>query len=121
MPLPLLRQCRIYRLVQTVVETAAYLAAAKDAGMTEAERELAILTLAANPQAGDLIQGTGGCRKLRIAGRGKGKSGGYRVITFFARPSQPVYLLTVFSKGERSDLSPKEKTALAAVAKAIVR
>ncbi len=107
--------------MKTVVETPAYLSAAKDAGMTDAERELAVLTLAADPQAGDMIQGTGGCRKVRIAGRGKGKSGGYRVITFFALGADRVYLLTVFSKGERSDLTPKQKAALAAVAKTIDR
>ncbi|OWJ67460.1 type II toxin-antitoxin system RelE/ParE family toxin [Inquilinus limosus] len=107
--------------MKTVVETPAYLAAAKDAGMTEAERTAAVLTLAANPEAGDLIQGTGGCRKVRVAGRGKGKSGGYRVITYFALGAGRVFLLTVFSKGERSDLSPKEKAALAAVAKTIDR
>jgi hypothetical protein len=55
--------------------------------------------------AGDEIPGTGGCRKLRVAGRGKGKSCGYRTITFYSGESMPVFLLTVFSKGERSDLS----------------
>lgn len=105
--------------MKTVVETPAYLAAAKDAGMTQVERDAAVLTISANPEAGDLIQGTGGCRKVRIAGRGKGKSGGYRVITYYALGAHRVFLLTVFRKGERSDLSPKEKAALAAVAKTI--
>lgn len=66
-----------------VVETYAYNTAANDAGMTAEERELAVLTVSANPEAGDLMVGTGGCRKLRLAGRGKGKSGGYRLITFY--------------------------------------
>lgn len=39
--------------------------------------------LAADPMAGDEIAGTGGCRKVRFAGRGNGKSGGYRTITFY--------------------------------------
>ena len=91
--------------MHTVVETPAYLSAASEAGLTEAERETIKDILAREPETGDLIQGTGGCRKVRFAGRGKGKSGGYRVITFFTGPSLPLFLITVFGKGERSDLS----------------
>ncbi len=69
--------------MHTVVETAAYLAASRSTGMNEAERANVVSTLAADPQAGAVMQGTGGCRKLRIAGRNKGKSGGYRVVTAF--------------------------------------
>lgn len=76
--------------MQTVVETKAFLAAAKDAGMTDAERRIAVDTIAANPTAGDVMQGTGGCRKVRIAGRGKGKSGGYRIVTAFGGTGLPV-------------------------------
>jgi hypothetical protein len=53
--------------------------------MTEDEIDNLVDFLAENPTAGDLIVGTGGCRKLRVAGRGKGKSGGYRTITFLYR------------------------------------
>jgi hypothetical protein len=106
--------------MQTVAETAAYLAAADDAGMTDAERGAVIELLASNPAAGDLIVGTGGCRKFRLAGRGKGKSGGYRVVTFFGGETIPVYVLTVFSKGERSNLSRAESNALAQVAKRLL-
>jgi hypothetical protein len=67
--------------MHTVIETAAFLRSADVAGMTDAERALAVDTIAANPLAGDVIVGSGGCRKVRIAGRGKGKSGGYRVTT----------------------------------------
>ena len=106
--------------VQTVVETPAYLTAAEDAGLTEAERETMVTAIAQNPSLGDVIQSTGGCRKVRFGGHGKGKRGGYRVITFYSGQHIPVFLLTVFSKGERSDLTPKERSALHAVAKAIV-
>lgn len=71
--------------------------------------------LAANPTAGDEMAGTGGCRKLRVAGRGKGKSGGYRTITFFSGPMIPVFLITVFSKGEKANLTKAERNQLAAV------
>lgn len=106
--------------MQTVAETRAYLSAADAAGMTEAERASVVDLLANNPSLGDLIVGTGGCRKFRLAGRGKGKSGGYRVITFFGGGHMPVYLLTVFSKGERADLSQAERNALADVAKRLL-
>jgi len=100
-----------------VIETSAFISAADDAGMTDAERELAILTVSVNPEAGDLMMGTGGCRKVRIAGRGKGKSGGYRLITFYRTKAGEVFLLTVFSKGERANLSKAERNALADIVK----
>lgn len=106
--------------MQTVVETPPYLSAAEEAGLSEEELE-AIKTLVARyPDAGDVIRGTGGCRKIRIAGRGKGKSGGYRIITFFTGPALPVFLLTVFGKGERADLTQQERNALSALTKQIV-
>lgn len=67
-----------------------------------------------------MIEGTGGCRKLRIAGRGKGKSGGYRVITFFSGPSLPVFLLDVFSKGDRPNLTKEDRNFLKEFTKKIV-
>jgi hypothetical protein len=64
-------------------------------------------------------QGTGGARKVRFAGRGKGKSGGYRVITFYSGGDLPVFLLTVFAKGERANLSKAERNALAQLARVL--
>ena len=69
--------------------------------------------------AGDVVQGSGGCRKLRWAGRGKGKSGGYRTITFYSGAMMPVYLLTVFGKGEKANLSDAECNALRALTRTI--
>ena len=48
-------------------------------------------------------------RKVRFAGRGKGKSGGYRVITFYSGARLPVFLLAVFGKGAKVDLTPAER------------
>ena len=70
--------------------------------------------LAKDPQAGDEIQGTGGARKIRFAGKGKGKRGGYRVITFFSGTDIPVFLLNVFAKNERVDLTQAERNELKA-------
>ena len=104
--------------METVVETQVYLAAAKRVGMTEGEMTAAVNLLSANPRAGDLMVGSGGCRKVRLAGRGRGKSGGYRLITFY-RVGEMVYLLTVISKGDRENLTDAENNALAALVKAL--
>jgi hypothetical protein len=106
-------------LMHTVVETKSYLRSAEVAGMTEAERTMAINTVAANPTAGDLIVGSGGCRKLRIAGRGFGKSGGYRVVTYFAGPHAPVFLLWTFSKGRSANLTKAQVNGLSTVTAAL--
>ena len=66
--------------------------------MTDDEIADLVSFLAENPMAGDEMTGTGGCRKLRLAGRGKGKSGGYRTITFYSGKAMPVYLITVFQR-----------------------
>lgn len=106
--------------MQAVIETPSYLSAADDAGMTDEERRDAVTFIAANPMAGDMIQGTGGCRKVRLAGRGKGKSGGYRIITYYAGTDVPVFLLTVFSKGERANLTKAEKNSLRTLTQTLV-
>ncbi len=66
------------------------------------------------------MKGTGGCRKVRVAGRGKGKSGGYRVITFFTGKALPVFLLSVFGKGEKSNLTDAERNGLAKLTDVLV-
>jgi len=106
--------------VQTVIETADYLLDAKRAGLSTDERERIVRLIAEQPNAGDKIPGTGGARKLRIAGRGKGKSGGYRVITVYSGTDVPVFLLNVFAKGEKVDLTPAERRELAGVLRSLV-
>jgi hypothetical protein len=103
--------------MHTVIETPAYLRAAAEAGMTDQDRELAVLTLAEKPASGDVMQDTGGCRKVRIAKEGTGKSGGYRVITYFGGNDIPVFLLTVFAKGQKANLNQAERNALAKMTK----
>lgn len=97
--------------VHTIVETPAYLADAKHEHTSD-EREAAVDLVAANPEAGDLIVGSGGCRKVRIAGKGKGKSGGYRVVTFFGGEDVPVFLIAVLAKGSRANFSAAERNAM---------
>ena len=103
--------------MHTVAETAAFVRQAKEEGMTEAERAEAVKIVAANPTVGDLIVGSGGCRKVRIPGRGRGKSGGYRVVTAYLGDDLPVVLIAVLYKGSRSNFSDAEVNAMAAAMK----
>ena len=77
--------------------------------------------IASHPEAGDEIGGTGGARKVRVAGRGKGKSGGYRVITFYSGKDVPVFLLAAYSKGEKANLSKAERNELKSILAEIAR
>lgn len=76
--------------------------------------------LAAHPKAGDLIEGTGGVRKLRWSRDGRGKSGGVRVIYYFHSEAMPLYLLTLFAKNERANLSKAECNELGELVEVLV-
>ncbi|MGH9345832.1 MAG: type II toxin-antitoxin system RelE/ParE family toxin [Vicinamibacterales bacterium] len=95
----------------TIVETPEFIANAKTL-MSEPEREDLIGYLAREPEAGALIPGTGGVRKLRWGLSGRGKRGGARVIYFFHSARMPLFLLTVFAKNQRADLSQAERNGL---------
>lgn len=101
--------------MQSVVETRSFQLDAKAAGMKSDEVEALISHLAATPEDGEIMVGTGGARKLRWRRPGTGKSGGYRVITYYAGRDVPVFLLNVFTKGERANLSQAERNTLAAL------
>ena len=74
------------------------------------------LYLESQPEAGDIIQGTGGFRKLRWSDqrRGQGKRGGLRVVYYYFDQDQQIWFLTMYGKDEAEDLSPKEKLLLKA-------
>jgi hypothetical protein len=105
--------------MHAVAETHVFRRQAEAAGMTEEEIDELVFYLAGNPTAGVSIPGSGGCRKLRVAGRGKGKSGGHRAVTFYSGPDIPVFLLAAFSKGERANLSKRERNDLAKLTESI--
>ena len=67
--------------------------------------------LAARPNAGSVIRGSGGIRKLRWGSKGRGKQGGIRVIYYWRVPEARIYLLTLYGKGVRDDLTPGELAA----------
>ena len=72
--------------------------------------------LAANPEIGDLMPGTGGFRKARWADvrRGKGRRGGLRIIYYHFQSDHQIWLMTLYDKDEASDLTPSERKTLKA-------
>lgn len=106
--------------MHTVIETAPFLRKAAEAGMSDLERFQLVSMLGEEPDAGDVIVGTGGVRKVRFGGKGKGKSGGFRVITLYSSTSIPVFLLTVYAKGTKVSLTKAERNQLAKLSETLV-
>ena len=107
-------------MLLTIAELLEYLRSATKL-LADDDRRAIINHLASYPTAGDLIEGTGGVRKLRWARDGRGKSGGVRVIYYFHSEAMPLYLLTMFAKNERANLSKAERNALAALVDLLVQ
>lgn len=106
--------------MHTVVETVPYLADA--ARLISAEEQATIVdAVSADPRCGVVMPGTGGVRKLRVAASGRGKRGGARVIFLFGGDDVPVFLLAVFAKNEKSDLSQSERNTLAKLSAELIQ
>lgn len=105
--------------LNAVAFTAAFLAQAAHEGVTETELSVLVQVLSTNPRAGDMIVGSGGCRKMRLARKGGGKSGGYRVVTFFASADRPVCCIACLAKNSRANFTDDESKAMAKFAAAI--
>jgi hypothetical protein len=103
-----------------VVETPPYLADAERLFSAE-ERETIVDTVSAEPRSGVVIPGTGGVRKLRVAASGRGKRGGARVIYLFGGDDVPVFLLALFAKNEKPDLSQAERNKLARITAELIQ
>jgi hypothetical protein len=95
----------------TVAETPLFVRQA-EAIWDEDERLEFVTYIARNPEAGDVIPGTGGVRKVRWSRSGMGKRGGVRVVYFYHDGERPLYLLMVYAKARREDLSPAEKRSV---------
>jgi hypothetical protein len=87
----------------------------RQAGLSEDELMTIVAAIAADPTGGDLIVGTGGARKVRHAGRGHGKSGGYRTVHYFGGNDVPLFMLSLIDKGEKANLTNAERNELAAI------
>lgn len=112
-----MRQWRIYAgmTIVTVAETPEFQRRAR-AIMNDAERMALIDFIARNPTAGVSIGA--GIRKVRFARDGGGKSGGYRVIHFYdGDEDMPVFLITVFAKNEKANLTRAETETVKSLGK----
>jgi hypothetical protein len=107
-------------MLSTVIELPEFIRHAS-ALFTADEIKSLIDYLAGNPKAGDILEGTGGIRKLRWVRGNKGKSGGARVIYYYHDQRIPLYLLTVFGKNEQANLRKSERNQLAKLVDLLVQ
>jgi hypothetical protein len=103
----------------TIAEVPEYIRLAEKL-LTVDERRDVVSYLASHPKAGDLIEGTGGIRKLRWGRGGRGKSGGVRLIYYYHSEMMPLYLITLFAKNERANLTKAERNQLATLVDVLV-
>jgi len=78
-----------------------------------------VFFLAIHPESGDEIPGTGGVRKLRFGFRGRGKSGGARVIYYYFDKDNPLYALIIYGKNEQVNLTQEQKREIRSLAESI--
>jgi len=100
--------------------TSAYERAVRKLLSENARREMEAAIIA-KPEAGPVVQGTGGIRKLRWAGSGRGRRGGIRTIYFWHVGPEAVYMLTAYAKADRDDLTAADRKALARLVATIKR
>jgi len=96
----------------TVAETTEFIRKAKKL-LSDEERQELVSYLSTHPISGNILEGTGGIRKLRWARQGTGKSGGTRVIYLYHNEGMPLYALTIYGKGKKDNLSQAERNELA--------
>ena len=102
------------QVMQSVAETSIFTRRA-DTLLNREDRAALITMLAQNPQTGDLVPGLGGIRKLRFAPTGRGKSGAFRVIHYYAGANLPVLALLIYAKNEQDNISADQRRALLAL------
>src|ERR1035437_3959090 len=103
----------------TVVETGEFLKRAKPL-MSGSERAELVAFVGANPEAGEIIPGTDGVRKIRWALQGAGKRGGARVIYYYRNEHLPVFLLSAYAKNRKANLNREERNAMRRLVPALI-
>ena len=98
----------------TVVETTPFIHAVQEV-WNDSERITFISYIAEHYEAGDLIRGTGGLRKIRWTRPGIGKRGGIRVIYYYYDQEAPVFLISAFAKNEKENLTAEDRKYLSAL------
>src|SRR5580658_3760329 len=98
--------------MQTVVETPGYLKAAESIFTTDERAEI-VAMVAASPDCGEVIRGTGRFRKVRVARAGMGKRGGARLIYVVRSEAFPIFFITGYAKNEKENLTQEQRNQLA--------
>ena len=106
--------------MQTIVELPEFQRCVESL-LSDSEKQSLINYLAKHPQTGAIMQGAGGIRKLRWAAGRKGKSGGVRVIYYHYNETVPLFLLSIFGKSEKANLSKAERNELAKFTQLLVK
>jgi hypothetical protein len=104
----------------TVVETPFFIRKA-EALLDEEQRLDLVAFLGANPEAGDIVKEAGGVRKLRWAAQGRGRRGGVRVIYYFHGEAHPLFLLTVYAKNQKANLTRAERNEFKTLTSLLVK
>ena len=106
--------------MHSVVETPGYLKDA-EAIFTAEERAAIVTMVASDSECGEVMQGTGGVRKVRVGRGGKGKSGGAWVIYIVHDADHPVFLLAAFAKNAKPNLTKAERNVLGTYVKSLFK
>lgn len=97
--------------IHSIIETAAFTRQIKHLGVSATELAAIYDAYASDPEYGKVVKRTGGLRKGRIAKDGVGKSGGYRVFSFFGEAKHPVFLFWIIDKSEDETLTDGQENA----------
>jgi hypothetical protein len=103
----------------SVIEFAAYRRRAQEL-LTREEQDAVVDLVAYEPTCGDLIPGSHGLRKVRVGREGRGKRGGARVVYYFHEIDVPIFLLALYAKNEKGDLTLRETRELGELARRVV-
>ncbi len=106
-------------MTRKFVFTQPFRACWKAMGLSDGDLPALEEALLANPQLGDVIEGTGGARKMRIRLQGRGKSGGGRVIYLDVFEKESLYLLFAYPKSVQPNLTPEQTRLIRRAVEAI--
>ncbi len=106
---------------QSIIETNTFEKTSKSIADEDSIEDM-LEHIAKNPLSGDLIEGTGGCRKIRWQrAKNTGKSGGMRTLYYYYNESMPIYMLLAYSKNQRDNISQETKNILKAMVYDLVK
>jgi hypothetical protein len=106
-------------MTRTFIEVPLFTRRWKEIGLTDEELQSLQIMLLKNPEAGPVMEGTGGIRKVRFPLKNRGKSGGVRVCYTDFAEYEIIYLITAFEKNEQENLTKEERNVLKKLVKAL--